>query len=556
MKEEVWTADFETTSQENLIRDGRVRVWLWSFVRISDGLALWGKTLDDFMEYISSADKIYFHNLKFDGKFIVYWLSEHGYLYGNDYTVVIDNMNNWYEIKLMWKGKVIRIWDSLKKFPGTSVNGVAKMFGIEGKKEKPYFDLYRPEGYEPTKAEIDYCIQDSRIIAYAMKKELEKGHKGITLSYDAFANVKEFIGGYQGWRKNFPILEDFYETFVRRSYKGGFVYVNPKFKNKTLNHVTVYDVNSLYPHVMRNCELPFGKPTYRKPFGSEFYVCHFKAEFELIEGMLPTIQIKNNPRWKETEYLTSSEGEMVDLYMTSIDYKLFDEHYDIIDMTEPEYVCFKTKTGLLKDYIDYWTDVKIQAKANNQDDIYWNAKRWLNSPYGKTGMNPNRLSKVPVMGDDGLIRFELIDTTCDPIYVPYASFVCAQARNITIRSAQAEYENFVYADTDSIHLLGDQHGELDVDQYRLGAWKNEGTFELAKYLRPKTYIHAHWNNEAPDRRSIEVDEIKCAGMTDNIKADCTWEQFYPGSNFGEKKLLQYNCKGGCLLCPTTYRIKT
>lgn len=570
-KERVFTADFETTGKPNLDIDGRVRVWLWSFVDIETGEEQYGFDLDSFMSLLCQADKVYFHNLKFDGKFIIYWLGEHGKIYGQDYTCIIDDMNNWYEIKLIISDHICRIWDSLKKFPGLGVDAVAKMFGIEGKKEKPFFNRYYPPDYVPTDEEIEYCLQDSRVIAYAIKSEMDKGHTRMTLSSDAFNAVKKSIGGYMGWRKQMPALSSYYENFTRKAYKGGFVYVNPKYQNKVLNNVTVYDVNSLYPYVMHDCVLPYGPAYPRKPRGDELCIMKFDAEFFVKDGMLPTVQIKHNPEYEESVYLTESHGVVKDLYMTNIDFKLFEEHYDISYMSEPEYIVYKGKIGLLAPYIDEWMAVKEQAVTDGDMALKFQCKRWLNSPYGKTGMNPHRISKVPVMDEFGDIHFNVVEEEIEPIYVPYATFVCAQARNITIRSAQKEYDNFVYADTDSLHLLGDDHSELDVHPTHLGKWKNEGCYQWAKYIRAKSYIHAHSDmtvdlhlsnrdmvlEELPDDvlNTLTIDEIKCAGMTDEIKRNLKWEDFYAGKDFGKVKLLQVSCKGGCYLKPTSYRIK-
>ena len=53
----------------------------------------------------------------------------------------------------------------------------------------------------------------------------------MTLSSDAFNGVKKFIGGYKGWRRRFPEITTEEDKFIRQSYKGGWVYVNPKYKN-------------------------------------------------------------------------------------------------------------------------------------------------------------------------------------------------------------------------------------------------------------------------------------------------------------------------------------
>lgn len=72
-----WSADFETTGKTNLEIDGRVRVWLWSLVRCSSVKEeYYGTTIESFFEKITqlNVEKIWFHNLRFDGSFIVWHL--------------------------------------------------------------------------------------------------------------------------------------------------------------------------------------------------------------------------------------------------------------------------------------------------------------------------------------------------------------------------------------------------------------------------------------------------------------------------------------------------
>ena len=551
VKQVYWCADFETTSNTNLQRDGYVRVWLWSLVS-TDGQEYWGTTLEEFLDkaFELKVKKCFFHNLRFDGYFILDYLVNSGKVYGQDFKCIISELNVWYELSVIRGKHTIQFWDSLKKFPGQSVNSIAKMYNIEGKKEKPFFDLYRPEGYTPTTEEVEYCLQDSRIIAYATRKNCEAGNTAITLSSDAFNEVKQTIGGYKGYRNWMPVLPAHYDKFVRLSYKGGWTYLRPDRAEKIYRGVKVYDINSLYPWAMSECPLPYGRPVERSPKGDELYIISFECEFDLKPDKLPTIQVKNMPNhYKKTEYICNSVVP-TQLYLTSVDYELFKEHYDIIWMDEPEYLVFKSKTGLLRPYIDYWMQIKEQATIDGDESLRYMAKRKMNSPYGKTGMKPVRINKVPKMGESIVDMTDIEENTTDPIYVPYASFVCAQARNKTIRSAQQEYDNFIYADTDSLHLLGDSHDELEIHPTKLGAWKHEGTFELAKYLRPKTYIHAHNGSNG-----IVVDEIKCAGMQDEVKAICTWDDFKIGTVFPKARKLQKRVKGGLVLVDEDFTIK-
>ena len=74
----IFFADFETTTynSKQFQEEGHTNVWMWAFMDANNGLKV-GKTLDEFMHYIYSDGKnkiIYFHNLSFDGDFIIKWL--------------------------------------------------------------------------------------------------------------------------------------------------------------------------------------------------------------------------------------------------------------------------------------------------------------------------------------------------------------------------------------------------------------------------------------------------------------------------------------------------
>lgn len=547
-RKKVFAADFETTSIANLEQDGYVRVWLWSIVDTKTMDEYYGLDMQSFIDNLFDleCEICFFHNLKFDGYFIVSWLEREGYVYAEDYEVSIDNLNNWYQIIIKINDRIVRIWDSLKKFPGQSLDNIAELYNIRKKNEKPDFERYRPLDYSPSTEEIDYCLQDSRILAHAINSEFMMGHQRMTLSSDAFESVKSFIGGYKGWRKNFPELSLAEDRIIRPAYKGGWVYVNPIYQEKELDNVTVYDFNSLYPSIMHDCILPYKEPRLRKPVGGEQYIITFDCQFSLRDGFLPTIQVKNDMRYKQTEYITESMG-ITRLSLTNLDYELFKKHYEIEYFDNSNYISFACKKGLLAKYVDYWTEVKIQAKKNHDDATYYIAKRWLNSPYGKTGTKPDRISKEPYLDEEtNIVKFLSKEDVATAIYIPYATFVTAWARYKIITAAQKEYDNFIYADTDSLHLLGDNH-DLEVDDYKLGYLKCEGRFEKAKYLRPKTYIHA--------TKDYKIEEIKCAGMPDTVKEKVNWDDFVIGNSWKDGKLQQKHVPGGCVLRPTKFTLQ-
>ena len=75
-----FTADFETStwlSDESF-------VWAWAICEIGnvDNIRI-GNTIETFMELVEKENNpiILFHNLKFDGEFILYWLMKNGFEY-------------------------------------------------------------------------------------------------------------------------------------------------------------------------------------------------------------------------------------------------------------------------------------------------------------------------------------------------------------------------------------------------------------------------------------------------------------------------------------------
>ena len=217
------------------------------------------------------------------------------------------------------------------------------------------------------------------------------------------------------------------------------------------------------------------------------YIQMITCSFEVKENKIPTIQIKNNRSFfRQNEYLKSSKNEIVCLVLTSVDLKLFLEHYNVYDL---EYVSgwkFKATDILFKKYIDKWITRKNQATIEKNAGQRQIAKLQLNSLYGKLAKSLEVKSKYPILGDDDIIHYKMTETEItDGIYLPAGSFITAYAREKTIRTSQAikDYsinkygiDKYIYSDTDSIHTtlsIEELKQFCDIDDVRLGAWKCE-----------------------------------------------------------------------------------
>ena len=244
------------------------------------------------------------------------------------------------------------------------------------------------------------------------------------------------------------------------------------------------------------------------------------CSFEIKKDRIPTIQIKNKSMYfMANEYLETSYNKIVALVLTNIDLKLFLEQYNVYDLKYVAGWKFKSLTGMFKDYVDKWITIKNQATIEGNKGQRTLAKLMLNSLYGKFGTSLDVQSKIPYLGDDEVIHYTLSEEEQkDGLYVPLASFVTAYAREKTIRTSQAiktysieKYgiDKYIYSDTDSIHTtlsIEELEKFCQIDNVKLGYWKNEGYATRAKFVRQKCYIE-----------EIEGKlKITCAGMPSRL----------------------------------------
>ena len=587
MKKRKFTCDFETTTDPE-----DCRVWAYALCEIGNPENfMYGTSIYELMDWCANQKDnitLYFHNLKFDGEFICWWLEDNGFTWvdsskeaqSDTYTTLITNMGAWYSIEIYFevKGKVknkVTIYDSLKLL-NFSVADIAKGFDLPIRKLELDYTAYRPEGHQLTEHEIDYIRNDVEIMARALEIFMEGGHTKITIGSNALQSFKDLCPNF---RNLFPVLPNDVDADIRVSYKGGFTYLSPKYKEKETGAGVVFDVNSLYPSIMYNRLMPYGVPEpfegkYKHdpmyPLYTQMLTCHFR----LKPNKIPSIQLKHSFSFKANEYLESSDdgtGYPVTLVLTSPDLELFFEQYDVWDITWHSGWKFKGATGIFKDYIDYWSEQKIKAKKEGNGAKYKISKLYLNSLYGKTGSNPNSSRKQPFMDHDQIMHYNVLPREeRKSIYVPCASFVTAYGRKQIIEQSQAirdwsmkykGYDAYIYSDTDSIHaLLTDEDVEklsdvLDIDDYRLGALKKESIFVRGKYLRQKCYME-QW----PDGTM----NVTVAGLPKKLSHVVNFDNFKVGfttadltdEEIGEagRKLTYTHVKGGVILTETDFTI--
>lgn len=539
-----------------------------------------GEDIDSFINYcslINESSSFYFHNLKFDGEFIIHYLLTHGFVHVNEkklgvnqFSTIISDLNVFYCIKVKFKEEVIiSFFDSLKLL-NFSVEEVAKAFNLSIKKLEIDYKAKREKGHKITDEEKEYLKHDVMIMSLALEKMFEMKITRMTIASNAMNFFKDTISKkrFEEWFK--PPL---YDKDLRQAYKGGFTYLNEIYRGKEVKEGIVLDVNSLYPSVMYYSPMPYGEGIY---FDGKYvpdklynlYIQNITCQFRIKKDMIPTIQIKNNLSFVPTEYLSSSNGESINLTLTNVDLKLFLEHYDIYDVSYNWGWKYKSSTKIFKRYIDYWNELKVKATKEGNKPLRTIAKLMLNSLYGKFAASPEGRSKIPYL-DNNIVKYKLSELEeRTAYYLPISIFITSWARDKTIRSAQAVYHRFIYADTDSLHLEGTDIPEnLLISDTELGKWKIESTFKRGKYLRQKCYIEdvvtpvdeiEKFKKGNPECLHLvskdSIINIVCAGMPKGCYKNVTWENFDYGSVF-DGKLGVKHTDGGIVLVDTTFTIK-
>ena len=564
-----FTADFETATWKK----DETWVWAWGLCDIENPEKVEvGNTIESFFERIKKENNpyIYFHNLKFDGEFIIYYLLKNDFEWvetnekrDNTFSTLISDMGLFYQIEVYFKvdkkkTKKVTFIDSLKII-NQSVESMPKTFKIPENKLTLDYNKPREKGYILQPEEEAYIKNDVIIPAKALRYLFDMGLTKMTAGSNALSEYKNILT-INRFRSMYKTLSYEVDKDIRRSYKGGFTYCNPTFKGKETGEGEVLDVNSLYPSVMYEKILPFGEPfffegEYQEDKVYPLYIQRLTCSFKIKEGKIPTIQIKHS-RFVDNEYLTDSGIEPVALTLTNIDLKLFFDQYDVWDLHYESGWKFKGMRGLFTHYIDKWIEVKNEATKTGNKGMRQVAKILLNSLYGKFATSLDVQSKIPYLEDD-IVRYKLGEKeTKDGVYLPMGAFITAYARDKTIRTSQAikDYsikkygrDLYCYSDTDSIHTLlpiEELKQFCEIDDIKLGAWKHESHFTRAKFIRQKTYLE-------------EIDgeiEITCAGLPKNCYDQVTWENFKEGLKVNGK-LNFHHVKGGVILVPTEFTIK-
>ena len=522
--------------------DGR-RIWLISF---SDDNLVYDvyNHQEKIITLLLKRKIIYFHNLSYDGCFIIKLLQKMGYKEKNQLSEW--HSTNWYEV-MMVGSKIYRIQIQINhkqvtlldssNFIREKVKDIPKKYGIpnieKGWKGKGYDEqwMYDHVLFNKTNGELlsefmDYCKTDCVIVNKALmilidflkkndiKQELTDYITVSSLAYDVYKDMNKDIIKY--------LSIDTYD--YRPIYKGGFCDANSDYTMKPLKNVSSYDINSAYPAILKNKMLPC---SFEKQEGLEYVTslykicltkdCYAKTNLRFLfnDSHVMKIGDKSHPEGFE-------EYSVFYLFKEELDYatKYYDLEYDIIE-NKPLYGCYFDKGG----YVDKFYSLKKQFKGGNKG-FETLAKLFMNSVTGKFGQRMEYQNRVIFTNQEQLTIYKKkmvnkkvkkikqdIKTNPSQDHTYYeakryvndddvsieginnyllVSYITAMTRCLIIKiSDRVGVNRWCYSDTDSVKLFGTLD-DKDIIGFELGQFKYEGTANEAWFYHPKAYC---WDGE-------------------------------------------------------------
>lgn len=417
------------------------------------------------------------------------------------------------------KPRIITFSDSSAFLP-YGLKKLSESFGVDHKKQE--WDHSKTDKITPEL--LSYLESDCKglyevIHKYQTWELIKKAGPKSTIASQALQVLRLFL------KKQIPALCDEVDAFIRKSYVGGRTEIfkplfigkidtliesiksDPKFTpndEKVLREnfseeggtIKCFDVNSLYPTIMRDNKFPtrFTHSTIEGEPDSEFGFSECLVD---VPTNLKIPPLPLNTEINKTTKLIFPVGQFWGVW--SIAEIRYAETLGVKVLKWGKTVHFRSDGYIFKDFINTLYTMRLEAKKNNdlvQDTL---TKLLMNSCYGRFGLNKEREEIVIDDGTEGLtplepdyviktslgdVRFMLKDKKIQTFTnVAVAAWVTSLSRIYMHKIFMKNPDSIYYTDTDSL-FTKDEYEEGK----ELGALKKEYEGDLAIFLLPKTYM--------------------------------------------------------------------
>ena len=584
-------------------KDSNVVFWSASCINKPDDF-YYGYNLDDLLEKLIKAlhvTKVYIHDDDYALSYIYNYLLKKGYLYdenmdtekrdfaqGSYNMFIVNGKCMFLKVRYRTDYSSTCTFMSSKNILRNSVKEICTSYDC-GIDINDIVDETVQLNYdkELTDRICDITVNSAKVLARAIHNvKSTMALTELTVGSNAVKSWKKL--DKDQWQK-LAILPQNVERDIYLSYRGGYNWLNPLYKEKEIGDGVVLDVNSLFPYIMKEFDLPVGLPTWSKklPYnsdGSLYKYCIIKLKLsgdydnpaaKIKKGHLPCIsnmcQENKQQSMIYNEYLDKLYATT--LWLTGWDFEMMLNNYDVDSYIIEGCYIFDVEKGLFDNFINFWYDIKRNAKGAKREL----SKLMLDNLHGKLGTKVENLrggqwvhqqKQRLIMTDNGVEFGDGGDTNNTSIrYMPASIFINSIARYMIIMTAQYYYDRLIYIDTDGIHLEGLEPIDIVIDGEKvinisdeLGDFKVESVFKRAKYLGLKNYIHDEYTefNKFDDtfkHNDITSCVVKMAGASEKVRSKVNWDNFYYDSVIENSKTIMFNLPGGKVRKLTNYSIR-
>lgn len=170
------------------------------------------------------------------------------------------------------------------------------------------------------------------------------------------------------------------DGFIRRGYYGGHADVyKPRGEN-----LFYYDINSLYPYVMKAFPMPVGKPKWV----GDLHSFNIEDLFGFIEAYVicpPSIHKPVLPYRDERGVLIFPTGKFIGVYFSEELKYAKSIGYKVIPISG---YLYEKGEGLFTEFVTELYNNRLNARREGNDGLAYVYKILMNSLYGRFGINP------------------------------------------------------------------------------------------------------------------------------------------------------------------------
>jgi hypothetical protein len=372
-----------------------------------------------------------------------------------------------------------------------SLDSLGKCFLGEGKIEvTDYSTLHtNPLRYEYLQKDCDLLY---RVIGryFTMLRDNIKGQPGISAASTALATYRT---SFQ--EKDIKELPDESAALIRQGYYGGRCEIFRKeFKSESSSILHDYDVNSLYPTMMREPQ-PVEQVARNKTLHLE--ICGFiDATVEVGPCHIPVLPYRGGGkllfptgRWRGT--------------FSTVELRLAEEHNQLKSIRVHDAIYFRT-SDIFSRYVDRLYKLRDKSEPDYQLPLDRLAKILLNSLYGKFGSSAERETihirpslddiidkNMQEMPSPISVNAYLERTVADTDYMlpQISAWITALGRCRLAQQLLACNHESYYCDTDAVFT------PMKITcGTNLGQWKDEyekDPIQYAYFVAPKVYVLKH-----------------------------------------------------------------